>query len=155
MVSCACSQSSDGRTALYLACQAGHVDIVDLLIEQGASIDATDDKGRNPLMAAAAMGHVGVVRRLLREEPDVARKDKKGRTVLYYPMAKNHPEVLRALIMEGGAMWGTKEEEGPTNGRAERLGHWRCLEVWKVTSETGGGGGRGGTREVGECTVHL
>ncbi len=45
-------QSSKGKTALHCAAKAGFIKVVNLLIEKGANIDATDNKGETPLFEA-------------------------------------------------------------------------------------------------------
>ena len=46
-----------GRTALHLAALTGYSEIVKLLLDRGASIDATDRTGETALHAAALYGH--------------------------------------------------------------------------------------------------
>jgi ankyrin repeat protein len=57
-------------------------EVVNLLIERGAAIDAADDRGRTALMIAAEAGHATIVDLLLRCGADRDRKDKQGRTAL-------------------------------------------------------------------------
>ena len=45
-------QSRKGKTALHCAAKAGFIKVVNLLIEKGANIDATDNKGETPLFEA-------------------------------------------------------------------------------------------------------
>ncbi|MCY4402059.1 MAG: ankyrin repeat domain-containing protein [Candidatus Poribacteria bacterium] len=45
-------QSRKGKTALHSASKAGFVKVVNLLIEKGAKIDATDNRGETPLFEA-------------------------------------------------------------------------------------------------------
>ena len=59
---------SGGATALLLASEEGHVDVVHLLLtEGGASVDQADENGETPLYAASWQGHLEVVRFLLTE----------------------------------------------------------------------------------------
>ena len=50
-----------------MASQEGHVDVVRVLLEQGAVIDNADDDGYTPLYVASQEGHVDVVRMLLEQ----------------------------------------------------------------------------------------
>ena len=59
-----------GATALILAAQSGHVEVVRLLLEAGADKDVADDDGATALMEAAYRGHVEVVRLLLEAGAD-------------------------------------------------------------------------------------
>jgi ankyrin repeat protein len=75
-----------GLTALMWA--AGHeegvgsrsaLEVVDLLLDAGAPIDAADDRGRTALMTAAELGHGAIVERLLARGADRALRDKEGK----------------------------------------------------------------------------
>lgn len=55
----------DGRYPLMSASCRGHADIVRLLLEKGAHIDACDQFGNTSLIQAARNGHIGIVRLLL------------------------------------------------------------------------------------------
>ncbi|XP_015263877.1 PREDICTED: ankyrin repeat domain-containing protein 63 [Gekko japonicus] len=55
-----------GRSALSLACERGHLDATQLLVQFGADPDAVDARGWSPLMYAASAGRTAVVEWLLR-----------------------------------------------------------------------------------------
>ncbi|XP_036397225.1 ankyrin repeat domain-containing protein 50-like [Megalops cyprinoides] len=61
-VNLACTQQ--GATALCIAAQEGHTDLVAVLLEKGADPEHVDRYGRSPVKVAAKMGHVGIVRLL-------------------------------------------------------------------------------------------
>lgn len=46
------ARSSKGKSALHCAAKAGFLKVLDLLIEKGINIDATDNKGETPLFEA-------------------------------------------------------------------------------------------------------
>ncbi|KAJ8524963.1 hypothetical protein ON010_g16153 [Phytophthora cinnamomi] len=50
-------KSSDGRTALFLAAEEGHFDIVRALLDNGAAINIVDAENQTPLMKAAYRDH--------------------------------------------------------------------------------------------------
>jgi|GEM_PF-3556265 len=54
------------RTALIEAAASGHADVVQHLLDAGASIDQTDARGRTALNEAAYNNHVGVAKLLLK-----------------------------------------------------------------------------------------
>jgi ankyrin repeat protein len=58
-------QVQDGSTALFMAAQAGHYNIVDILIRHGARTDVSRADGATPLFKAAHKGHVDIVLLLL------------------------------------------------------------------------------------------
>ena len=68
-----------------LACQGGHLEVVRLLLERGAAVDAKDgDMGETPLMKACYNGHVEAARLLLEKSADVNVADMHGQTSLMF-----------------------------------------------------------------------
>ncbi|KAJ4353278.1 Glycerophosphocholine phosphodiesterase [Didymosphaeria variabile] len=58
-----------GWTPLFIACVDGHVSIVRLLVEHGASIDRADSDGWTPCEHAALRGHMDIIEELKRIAP--------------------------------------------------------------------------------------
>ena len=48
----------DGGTPLYLAASHGHLDIVRILVDRFANVDAANGTGATPLYIAAQKGHL-------------------------------------------------------------------------------------------------
>uniref|UniRef100_A0AAY4D1E3 Uncharacterized protein n=1 Tax=Denticeps clupeoides TaxID=299321 RepID=A0AAY4D1E3_9TELE len=59
-------RDDNGRTALSLACELGHLDVVKLLVQFSADPEVTDAWGNSALMYAAYGGHTPVLDFLLR-----------------------------------------------------------------------------------------
>ncbi|XP_042357397.1 inversin-A [Plectropomus leopardus] len=59
-------QDEDGRTALSLACEMGHLDVVKLLVQFNADPDVSDAWGNSALMYAAFSGHSQILEFLVR-----------------------------------------------------------------------------------------
>ena len=53
---------SYGWTPLYEAIHQGHLDVVKLLVEEGADLDHVDMAGWSPLYLAAYYGHLDIVK---------------------------------------------------------------------------------------------
>jgi len=68
-----------GWTALHYAAAAGDLDIMKLLLERHAYIDAASPTGTTPLMLAAREGQEDAVRLLLDEGADATLKDRAWR----------------------------------------------------------------------------
>lgn len=59
-----------GWTALHLAARAGHLAMVQLLLDSGATPRSCNDNGRIALWYAASEGHTSVLTLLLKREHD-------------------------------------------------------------------------------------
>ena len=57
-----------GATALYIACQHRHTEVVAKLLAANASVDQATNSGMSPLHSACEEGHTEVVTTLLRAE---------------------------------------------------------------------------------------
>jgi len=51
----------DGRTPLHLACEEGHLNVVDYLISRGANINCEDRWGSSPLKGAISFNRNGIL----------------------------------------------------------------------------------------------
>lgn len=71
-----------GPAALLIASREGLVDIVQVLVENGVDVNATDKDGNTALMAASENGNLAVVSMLLKNGADVRASNKRGQTVM-------------------------------------------------------------------------
>ena len=53
------------HSALAYACESGHTEVGEILLNAGAYIDQSENEGRTPLMKAARAGHTCTVRYLI------------------------------------------------------------------------------------------
>ena len=101
----------------------GHTDIAELLIANGADVNATDDflNGRTPLSVAARYGNKETAELLIAEGADVNAKANDGKTPLDYTTRENEPaaavfgtgtEIADLLRKHGGKTGKELKAEG-------------------------------------------
>ena len=74
-----------------------HRDLVQLLLERGADVEAKDSSGRTPLHLAARAGHMDDVRALVTQGADLNARDVYGITPLKYAEMAGQSEVAEFL----------------------------------------------------------
>jgi ankyrin repeat protein len=89
---------TSGYTPLHYASRAGHIDIVKVLIEAGAAVNAvTSVSLASALHRAAYAGHLKVVEILLQAGAVVDLEDADGQTALYKATQQGHSEIVELL----------------------------------------------------------
>ncbi|ANQ08436.1 Uncharacterized protein PCOAH_00025080 [Plasmodium coatneyi] len=73
-------RNSDGLCALHYACDRGYLDIVKILIEFGADVNADDSCGDTALHIAAYSGKTDIIKYLTSVGADINRKNSEGLT---------------------------------------------------------------------------
>jgi hypothetical protein len=96
-VNAARSVKSDA-TPLHLACSQGHWAMVDLLIKNGADVNARTNYGRTPLERAARNGHADIVQLLLFRKANVNAATDGGETALLVAAGHCHKKVVKLLL---------------------------------------------------------
>lgn len=81
-----------GWTPLHYASTKGHTDMMRLLIESSAYIDAESPNGTTPLMMAAYYGTPQSVKLLLEEGADPLLKNKLGLSAMDFAMQTSHKD---------------------------------------------------------------
>lgn len=95
-----------GRTALYLAVEGGHEEVVRMLLDKGADLESKHecarDDGCTALYEAATLGHESVTRLLLHAGADIEMKSGSGETALHGATMSGHKLIVQ-LLLENGA----------------------------------------------------
>ena len=86
-----------GWTALHYAASGGHTDIIRLLLDESAYIDAESPNGTTPLMMAARYGNSKAVQLLIEEGSDIQLKNQLGLRAIDFAKQGNRPDSLALL----------------------------------------------------------
>ena len=118
-----------GWTALHYASLYDHIEIVELLLREGANVNATDEWDQTALHHASSQGHPEVVKLLLAAGADVNAKNLWDRTALHNASYNGDLNVVEMLLEKRAKVYAT-DEEGPTPLHlASEYGH---LEIVKL-----------------------
>ncbi|KAL4794568.1 hypothetical protein BDV19DRAFT_379477 [Aspergillus venezuelensis] len=130
------SQFKNGRTPLHTACSTGTIEMIELLLQHDADIEAVDARGRTPLHIACTEREYSypeeavkllvdegadvnrartikpdVAMILIREGADINVRDDLGRTPLHQAVAEGSTRMFR-LLLEHGAEVNAVDKRG-------------------------------------------
>lgn len=89
------------NTPLHFAAAKGHIEIVTMLLENGADVNSRNYCGQTALMQACGHGHWEVVQTLLLYRSNVTRADYlTGRTALHFAAVGGHVRCVRLLVAD-------------------------------------------------------
>ncbi len=87
-----------GATPLLLACREGNLEIVKILIDNGANINATDNEGWTPLMRAALAGKKDIIDLLITKNAQAAGVNSIGESAIFHATSSDCNECLRSMF---------------------------------------------------------
>ncbi|KAK1760291.1 ankyrin repeat-containing domain protein [Echria macrotheca] len=100
-----------GRGPLSVAAEGGHVAVMEILLKNGAHVDARDVNGRTALSWGVYSKNVDTVRTLLDRNAGLDIEDHNGRTPLSWA-AQYGNQAAAELLLAKGASWEGKDVEG-------------------------------------------
>lgn len=95
------NQSLRGETPLHYAVNFKHVEIVALLLKNGADRSIPNAFQKSPVEMAIEQGALEIAKLLLRMDSNIHRKDRFNRSLLYYAAKKGLQELSNLLIQYG------------------------------------------------------
>ncbi len=115
-----------GRTPLFEARSAG---MVQLLVSQGADVNARTPIGATPLLMAIRHNRVEVVRQLLDRGADVEARFGAGGLPIHFAAHMGNPEIIQLLVQHRSPL---RERDGygfTPLVIAQRLGHEEATQI--------------------------
>jgi biopolymer transport protein ExbD len=108
---------SNGKTMLHVAVESDNLEIVKLLIDAGASINAKDKIGRTPIMLIdlSEENSSGIIKLLIGKGANlnIQNKDEDNQTLLMSACDDDNLEIVK-LLLESGANPNLKDNDGET-----------------------------------------
>jgi len=97
---------SMSMSALMRASWYGYTEIITLLLEKGADVNAKNDEGMTALMCASVYGYTEIITLLLKKGADINATDEDGKTALIYASTEDgytnrNTEAIEFLIKRG------------------------------------------------------
>ena len=122
--------NEEGKTALMLACERGHEDIVHSLLSAGANVNIQDNDGWAALMIASKNNHISIIHMLLQANANPHLKSSDGsNAVMIASYYGNYKKVVELLISKGVDYKYQQEDGGNTFMMACQNGHTQVVEL--------------------------
>jgi len=103
-----------GNRPLHIAAQKGHINIVDLLIQSGAIVDAKNRSERTPLHLAAIKNHSNIIKLLIQNGADIEAQEKyNGYRPLHIVVLNGYTNTAK-MLLQNGANIETQDEKNRT-----------------------------------------
>lgn len=91
----------NGNTALHIAIDNGHSDIIQFLLEKGANVNAKKTTGYAPLHMAVYSGQLDLIKDLIAKNADIQAVTNEGNTALHIAASYDYVEIAQHLVNKG------------------------------------------------------
>lgn len=98
-------------TALHFACWIGNFKIVNLLIINGADVDAKAKNNITPLMVASSTGNSKIIELLIKAGSNMDLLDISGSTALHYAAQSNSIDAVVVLVEKGSNVYAVNKKK--------------------------------------------
>uniref|UniRef100_A0A3B5MB15 Protein phosphatase 1 regulatory subunit 16A n=1 Tax=Xiphophorus couchianus TaxID=32473 RepID=A0A3B5MB15_9TELE len=124
--------NEDGLTALHQCCIDNYEEMVKLLLDRGANVNAQDNELWTPLHAAATCGHAGLVKILITHGADLLAVNSDGN--MPYDLCEDDPtlDIIETAMANRGI---TQEMINETRASTERKLMGDIQEMMRVGDE--------------------
>lgn len=85
------------RRSVMMACDAGDLPLIQVLIEGGGDVNTADEKGFTILMGACKNGYIDVVNYLIEKGADIHATDINGMTAYQFAKQAGQEEIIKIL----------------------------------------------------------
>jgi ankyrin repeat protein len=93
---------------IVIASDIGNSNIVEMLLENGANINDTDECGSTALMKASIYNHINIIKLLLSKGVDIHEKNiHNGATAILYACLHSQKETIQLLLSNGASIYDT------------------------------------------------
>ena len=129
-----CPQSLDvmskaGKTALMVAADRGHLEVVTALLRAGAQLELQDESGWTALIWAARHRQGRVLKALIASGARTDVRDNEGQTALTLISSRGYTEIA-AILTDAGADINLQDNRGNTALiYSSSRGHWRVVKL--------------------------
>lgn len=89
---------SEGQSALHLAMEAPHRNVVMLLVQHKANVNARDTSFRTPLHIAASQGHLAMCSYLLNEGAQLDSREAQSKTALQLACEAGYYDLIQMML---------------------------------------------------------
>jgi ankyrin repeat protein len=108
-------KDTNGSTALHTAAFKGNLPLVNLLLENGADMEAENNLGEIPLDHAVYNGSEPIVQLLLQQNPHTIKaRANDGKTLLHYAARGGHLSIIKLLLMTEPNLLDAEDSTGRT-----------------------------------------
>ncbi|CAL8304547.1 unnamed protein product [Lota lota] len=122
------TRATNGQTAVFMAADMGHLNVVKVLLTAGANINIKDKSGLTPLLAAVSNYKPAMAKALIKCGAEVHLTDASRQSCLHLASAKGLSELVSMLLYFGSLDLRNKKQKTAIYLAAEN-GHQECVEI--------------------------